>query len=42
MTNRRMFGYLELFEDRVASGFIVSYFVEDSAPYVGILRVRFT
>jgi hypothetical protein len=39
-TNRRMFGDLELFEDRVASDFIVTYFVEESAPYVAILRVR--
>jgi hypothetical protein len=39
-TNRRVVGGLELFEDRVQSGFTVTYFVDDSAPYVGILRVR--
>ena len=41
-TNRRVVGGLELFEDRVESGFIVTYFVEESAPYIGILRVRGT
>jgi hypothetical protein len=40
MTNRRMLGDLELFEDQVGSGFIVTYFVLVPVPYVGILRVR--
>jgi hypothetical protein len=35
-----MVGGLEPFEDRVQSGFTVTYFVDESTPYVGILRVR--
>jgi hypothetical protein len=41
-TNRRFVGGLELFEDRVESGFTVTYFVEELTPYVAILRVRVT
>jgi hypothetical protein len=33
--NRRLVGRLDLFEDRVKSGFTVTYFVDDSGPYVG-------
>jgi len=40
--NRRLVAGLDLFEDRVRSGFTVTYFVDDSAPYVAILRVRAT
>jgi hypothetical protein len=40
--NRRVVGGLDLFEDRVRSGFTVTYFVDDLAPYVAILRVRAT
>ena len=38
--NRRNVSGLDLFEDRVGSGFTVTYFVDESAPYVAILRVR--
>ena len=38
--NRRLVGRSDLFEDRVRSGFTVTYFVDDSAPYVAVLRVR--
>jgi len=38
--NRLILRGLELFEDRVPAGFTVTYFVDESAPYVGILRVR--
>jgi len=40
--NRRLVAGLDLFEDRVGSGFLVTYFVDDLAPYVAILRVRAT
>jgi len=40
--NRRLVAGLDLFEDRVRSGFMVTYFVDDSALYVAILRVRAT
>ena len=40
--NRRLVAGLDLFEDRVRSGFTVTYFVDDAAPYVAILRVRAT
>jgi hypothetical protein len=39
-TNRLILGGLELFEDRVQAGFTVTYFIDESTPYVGILRVR--
>ena len=39
-TKRRELGGAELFEDEVPSGFRVTYFVEESEPYVAILRVR--
>jgi len=38
--NRRVVGGLEFFEDRVGSGFSVTYFVDESVPYAAILRVR--
>jgi hypothetical protein len=39
-TKRRDIAGAELFEDQVRSGFLVTYFVEESEPYVAILRVR--
>jgi hypothetical protein len=38
--NRRELGGLELFEDALSSGFRVTYFVNESEPYVAVLRVR--
>lgn len=40
--NRRMLGVVEMYEDEVPSGYRVSYFVEESMPYVAIVRVRKT
>lgn len=39
-TNRRLVADAEVFEDEVPSGFRVVYFVDESEPYIGILRVR--
>jgi len=38
--NRRELGDLELFEDALPSGFRVTYFVNETEPYVAVLRVR--
>ena len=38
--NRRELGGLELFEDALSAGFRVTYFVNESEPYVAVLRVR--
>lgn len=38
--NRRLVAGTEVFEDEVPSGFRVVYFVDESEPYVGVLRVR--
>ena len=37
--NRRAVAGVELFEDDVPSGFVVTYFVEESEPYIAVLRV---
>ncbi|MDP9420044.1 MAG: hypothetical protein M3P53_07855 [Actinomycetota bacterium] len=39
-SNRRSVAGAEVFEDRLAAGFVVTYFVDEQAPYVAILRVR--
>ncbi len=39
-SNRRSVGGAEVFEDRLAAGFVVTYFVDEQAPYVAILRLR--
>jgi hypothetical protein len=39
-TNREAVAGAEIFEDHVPSGFTVAYFVNQSGPYVAILRVR--
>jgi hypothetical protein len=33
-------GGVELFEERLESGFVVTYFVDEGEPYVAIVRVR--
>jgi hypothetical protein len=37
---RRLVGGLELFEDLVGTGFVVTYFVDATVPYAAVLRVR--
>lgn len=39
-SNRRSLAGVEVFEDRLAAGFVVTYFVDEQAPYVAILRLR--
>jgi mRNA-degrading endonuclease RelE of RelBE toxin-antitoxin system len=39
-TNRRVVGGVELFEERLESGFVVTYFVDEGEPYVAVVRVR--
>jgi hypothetical protein len=39
-TNRRVVGGVELFEERLESGFVVTYFVDEAEPYVAVVRVR--
>jgi hypothetical protein len=38
--NRRIVGGARFFEDAVPSGLVVTYFVNETVPYVAILRVR--
>ena len=38
--NRRLIFGAPLFEDRLPSGFEVAYFVDESIPYVAVVRVR--
>jgi hypothetical protein len=38
--DRRLAGGLELLEDRVGTGFTVTYFVDAAVPYAAVLRVR--
>lgn len=38
--NRRDLAGAETYEDRLASGYLVNYFVDESVPYVAIVRVR--
>ena len=38
--NRRLVAGVEIFEDELPSGIGVTYFVDDSEPYVAILQVR--
>jgi len=38
--NSRTIADVELFEDVVPSGYRITYFVNDTEPYVAILRVR--
>lgn len=38
--NRRIAAGVELFADEVQPGLIVTYMVNDTVPYVAILRVR--
>lgn len=38
--NPRLVAGAEIFEDEVPSGFVVTYFVDDTLLYVAILRVR--
>ena len=37
--NRRVVAEVELFEDEVPSGFVVTYFVDETEPYVAVVRV---
>lgn len=39
-TNSRVVAGVELFEDRLQSGLSVTYFVDEQAPYVAVVRVR--
>ena len=38
--NRRLVAGVEIFEDELPSGIGVTYFVDESEPYVAILQVR--
>lgn len=38
--NRRLVAGIEIFEDELPSGIGVTYFVNESEPYVAILQVR--
>ncbi|MFP5319194.1 MAG: hypothetical protein ACLGI2_13005 [Acidimicrobiia bacterium] len=38
--NRRLISGAPLFEDGLPSGFRVAYFVDESIPYVAVVRVR--
>ena len=38
--NRRTLLGAKLFEDELPSGFRVAYFVDESVPYVAVVRVR--
>ena len=31
---------VDIYEDQVPSGYRITYFVDDSEPYIAILRVR--
>jgi hypothetical protein len=33
-------GDVELFEERLESSFVVTYFVDEGAPYIAVVRVR--
>lgn len=39
-SNRRLIASAEIFEDEVPSGCVVTYFVDETQPYVAVLRVR--
>ena len=39
-TNRRLVAGVEIFEDELPSGMGVTYFVDESEPYVAILQIR--
>ncbi len=38
--NRRDIAGARSYEDRLACGYLVNYFVDESVPYVAIVRVR--
>jgi len=38
--NRRIVADVEMFEDTLSSGYRVTYFVNETEPYVAILRIR--
>jgi hypothetical protein len=38
--NRRIVAGARLFEDEVPSGLVLTYFVDETEPYVAIVRVR--
>jgi hypothetical protein len=40
LSNRRLVGGLELYEDHVGAGLAVTYFVDATVPYAAVLRVR--
>jgi hypothetical protein len=39
-TRGQVVGGVQLFEDQLPSGISVTYFINEQAPYVGVLRVR--
>jgi hypothetical protein len=39
-TDRRVVGGVELSEERLESGFVVTDFVDEGEPYVAVVRVR--
>jgi hypothetical protein len=39
-TARRVVAGVEVYEDQIASGYEVTYFVDESVPYAAIVRVR--
>jgi hypothetical protein len=38
--NRRALAGAELYDDRLPSGFVVVYLVDESVPYAALLRIR--
>jgi hypothetical protein len=40
LSNLRLAGGLELYEDHVGAGFVVTYFIDATVPYAALLRVR--
>jgi len=39
-TSGRVVAGVQLFEDQLASGISVTYFVDEQVPYVGVVRIR--